>query len=182
MANAAEEQKPVVASSEEPVDDNDDNDWKVRRDQEKAFGDNAFRARDFDTAIHHYTAALSLDPENHIILSNRSAAYLSSHQKSKALHDAQDCVKYAPPEYSKGHSRLAAALQSLGRHEQAKKAWEKVLKLDPNNQAAKKGLDISNEILKAQKAKEEEEKQKDNTATSVNDVGGESDDLDDFFN
>lgn len=174
------------AMKEEGADDNNDNndddDWELQRDQEKSFGDNAFRARDYATAIHHYSAALSLDPANHIILSNRSAAYLSSHQKSKALYDAQACVDHSPPEYFKGHSRLAAALQSLGRYEPAKEAWEKVLKADPKNAAAKKGLDDAVKILKAQEPKEDEtakeEKNDDNKAAGDDDM----DDLDDFFN
>ena len=165
---------------EEDAADNS-NDWKVQRDEEKSCGDNAFRARDFATAIHHYTAALSLDPTNHILLSNRSAAYLSSQQKSRALHDAQACVEHAPPDYVKGYSRLGAALQSLGRYEPAKDAWEKVLQADDKNAAAQQGLEKAKEAIKAQ----EPAAAASAGATETKDgkeADDEEDDLDDFFN
>jgi tetratricopeptide (TPR) repeat protein len=135
----------------------DDNDWQVQRDREKTYGDNAFRARDYATAIHHYTAALSLDPHNHILLSNRSAAFLSAQQKSRALHDAQACVEHSPSDYYKGYSRLAAALQSLGRHGPAKEAWETVLKNEPTNAAAKKGLEDALAVLKSQQQQQQQQ-------------------------
>ncbi|CAB9500622.1 Stress-induced-phosphoprotein 1 [Seminavis robusta] len=195
MTSPDNNKDPPASSNAADQQEEEDNDWKVQRDQEKSYGDNAFRARDFSTAIHHYTAALSMDPTYHIILSNRSAAYLSSHQKSKALHDAQACVTNSPPDYFKGYSRLAAALQSLGRYGPAKDAWEKVLEKDPSNTAAKKGLEHAKEILKKtqqqeeeeqqqEKKKAEEEKAKEENEKSNNedddDDGG--DDLDDFFN
>ena len=179
---ADDKPSPKEAGDNENHDNDDDNDWKVQRDQEKSFGDNAFRARDFATAIHHYTAALSLDPTHHIILSNRSAAYLSSQAKSRALHDAQACVEHSPPDYVKGYSRLGAALQSLGRYAPAKDAWEKVLAADPKNAAARQGLEKALEAIKAQeppKAATSAEA----TTTTNNDNGDDSgDDLDDFFN
>jgi len=184
---------PVAPATEGSTDDSHDN-WKVQRDQEKSFGDNAFRAQDYATAVHHYSAALSLDPTNHILLSNRSAAYLSSQQKSRAFQDAQECIKHAPENYFKGYSRLAAALQSLGRYGPAKEAWEKVLAADSNNAAAKQGLDAATKALglqqeaKAVAAKgEEEEEESFNSVADDNekDKGSgddDMDDLDDFFN
>ena len=43
---------------------------------------------DFETAIKLYTEAISLDPNNHILYSNRSAAHIKLGQFSKALQDA----------------------------------------------------------------------------------------------
>jgi DnaJ family protein C protein 8 len=188
-----EEAKVPVPTATE-YDDNDqasnleatDDDWKIQRDESKAAGDNAFRAADYSTAIHHYSAALSVDPENATLLSNRSAAYLKSSQKSKALHDAQACVRIGTMGY-KGHSRLAAALQSLRRYEQALDSWKLILKQDPNNQAALKGVqdcqaaeEEKAKAAAAEAAAEAEASQvpdKDEQAEAE-----EEDDLDDFFN
>lgn len=170
--------KTIMATEGE---NDNDNDWEVQRDQEKQYGNNAFKAKDFATAIHHYSAALSLDPNNHILLSNRSAAYLSSNQKSKALHDAQTCVEHSPPEYFKGYSRLAAALFSLGRAKPSLEAWEKLLQKDPNNAAAKRGKEDAEKLIEAQKPKEAEPKVEEKEKPS--EAGEEEeDDLDDFFN
>jgi DnaJ family protein C protein 8 len=114
----------------------------------------------------HYTQALSLDPTHFVLLSNRSAAYLSNGEKSKALHDAQACIQ-SSPEFAKGHSRLAAALQSLQRWGPAKEAYSRVLEFDKDNAAAKKGYEDcrlkeeenSKEVEAAKKEEEKEDKQ-----------------------
>jgi tetratricopeptide (TPR) repeat protein len=179
-------------------DDDDDDDWKIQRDESKAAGDAAFREADYTTAANHYSAALSVDPDNATLLSNRSAAYLKSSQKSKALHDAQKCVNIGTMGY-KGHSRLAAALQSLGRYEQALDSWNVVLKQDPNNQAALKGVQdcqaaaeekasaaaavAAEEAAEEAAAAEEAEVEAESTVPDKEEQpDAEEDDLDDFFN
>ena len=48
----------------------------------------ACQAGDFDTAVSLYSEAISLDPQNHILYSNRSAAHIKLQQYQKALQDA----------------------------------------------------------------------------------------------
>ena len=128
--------------------------------------DAAFRFKNYAEAISHYTQALLLDPMHFVLLSNRGAAYLSNGEKSKALHDAQACIQ-SSPEFAKGHSRLAAALQSLGRWGQAKEAYQKVLELDRDNAAAKRGYEecrlkeeeSSKEVEATKKEEDEQDKQ-----------------------
>jgi DnaJ family protein C protein 8 len=171
--------------------DNDDDDWKIQRDESKAAGDAAFREADYTTAIHHYSAALSVDPDHAALLSNRSAAYLKSSQKSKALHDAQACVRIGTMGY-KGHSRLAAALQSLGRYKPALDSWKVVVLQDPNNQAALKGVQDCQAAAEVAAAEEKAVQEKAATVSArveeshatLQACGDEEehDDLDDFFN
>ncbi|XP_064613222.1 uncharacterized protein LOC135477004 [Liolophura sinensis] len=49
----------------------------------------AIQSGDFQTAVKLYTEAIQLDPTNHILYSNRSAAYIKLHQYKKGLEDAQ---------------------------------------------------------------------------------------------
>ena len=70
-------------------------------DNLKDQGNDAFQKGEFENAIRFYSQAIEIDPDNHILLSNRSAAYLKNDNKSKALYDAQKCVQVAP-EWSKG--------------------------------------------------------------------------------
>lgn len=156
--------------------DNPD-DWEFQRDEAKAAGDASFRIKKYSLAIQSYSTALSMDPDNAKILSNRSAAYLLNGEKSKSLHDAQKCVELKTMGI-KGKSRLAAALQALGRWEPALAEWKAILQEDGQHAAAKKGVADCEAALEEIKKKEEAEKpEKPPTAEKEE----EEDDLDAFF-
>ncbi|KAK9277373.1 hypothetical protein L1049_006916 [Liquidambar formosana] len=108
-------------------------------DEAKAKGNAAFSSGDFSTAIRHFSEAISLSPTNHVLYSNRSAAYASLHQYSDALADAKKTVELKP-DWSKGYSRLGAAHQGLKQFDDAVSAFKKGLEIDPNNEALKSGL------------------------------------------
>lgn len=131
--------------------------WEVQRDELKSTGDSHFRLKAYALAIQAYQDALQLDPTNHIILSNKSAAHLANGEKSKALHDARKCVEHASS-WAKGHTRLAAAMASLGRYNEAATVYSMVLnELEPSNAAAIAGLEDCR--LKQQSAREEKERE-----------------------
>ena len=158
-------------------------DWELQRDACKLQGDTAFRSGNFQEAIRHYSAGLALDPKNHLLLSNRSAAHLKVSNKSKALQDAKACIS-SKPDFVKGYSRLASAEQSLGRWKDARDNYNMVLEKDPQNAAAKKGLE---ECDKQLALKEEEEKrilasqEEMKQESSQKKAASEDDLLDDFF-
>lgn len=56
-------------------------------------GNKAFAAKDWDTAIGLFTKAIELDPKNHVLYSNRSAAQAGKKEYTKALEDAEQ-VRY----------------------------------------------------------------------------------------
>lgn len=213
MQNAAAAPGEAAAStdpsSQPPAEEADaappKEDWEVQRDHHKSAADAAFRSRDYGTAIVQYTNALSVDPTNAILLSNRSAAHLANGEKSKSLSDARECIKVSEGKFVKGHSRLAAAMASLGRWAEARAAYGTVLSTDPNNQAAKKGVEDCRErelaanraeverlkrIREEREAREKAEKEEaeakakaeqEEQAKSGGDGGGGDDLLDDFF-
>lgn len=157
--NGKEEQKeqPPQQNKEEEEKDDTREEWEIQRDDFKSAGDNHFRSKSYALAISSYQDALQLDPTNHVILSNKSAAHLANGEKSKALHDARKCVEHNAS-WAKGHTRLAAAMASLGRYNEAASVYSKVInELDPNNAVAKKGLEDCR--LRQQKAREEKEKE-----------------------
>ncbi|GFZ16500.1 stress-inducible protein [Actinidia rufa] len=108
-------------------------------DEAKAKGNAAFSAGNFEDAIRHFTAAIELAPKNHVLYSNRSAAYASLHQYAEALTDAEKTVELKP-DWAKGFSRLGAAHMGLHHYEDAVSAYKKGLAIDPNNEALKSGL------------------------------------------
>lgn len=56
----------------------------------------AFATGKNDEAIDLYTQAIALDEKNHVLYSNRSAAYAKSTKYEEALKDAEQCVALKP--------------------------------------------------------------------------------------
>jgi len=96
-------------------------------------GNAHMKSDDFDEAIACYTKALNIDKSNHVLYSNRSAAYAKRGKYEEALGDAEKTVQLKP-DWARGYSRLGSALCFLGMHKEAKEAYEKGLKIEPNNQ------------------------------------------------
>nr|XP_019548082.2 tetratricopeptide repeat protein 28 isoform X1 [Aedes albopictus] len=94
---------------------------------------------DFTTAVQLYTDALALDPSNHILFSNRSAARLKQGQFALALQDATRARELCP-QWPKAYFRQGVALQCLGRYGEALAAFSSGLAHDPNSKQLLAGL------------------------------------------
>ena len=108
-------------------------------DELKALGNKAIAAKNFDEAIEKFTAAIELAPDNHILYSNRSAAYASKKEWDNALKDAEKTTELKP-DWPKGWSRKGSALYGKNDLAAAAEAYEEGLKLDPNNAGMKNDL------------------------------------------
>ena len=98
--------------------------WQLEALSLKEKGGEAFRAGDWNAAISCFTQAIAIDPDNHILYSNRSAAFMRADSISKALYDAEKCVQLAPT-WTKGYSRLGTAQQALKRFDAAIDVFKK---------------------------------------------------------
>lgn len=96
-----------------------------------------------------FTEAIAIEPENHILYSNRSAAYASKKDYQKALDDATKTTEIKP-DWAKGWGRKGAALHGLGDLLGANDAYEEGLKLDPNNAQNKAGLESVKRAMNAE--------------------------------
>ncbi|KAF8944367.1 Hsp90 cochaperone [Haplosporangium gracile] len=112
----------------------------------KAQGNKAFLAKDYPTAIDHFTKAIELDPSNHVLFSNRSACYASQKDYEKALEDGEKTVELKS-DWSKGYGRKATALFGLGRYPEANDVYEAGLKIEPTNVQLQKGLQDTKQAM-----------------------------------
>ncbi|KKA27762.1 hypothetical protein TD95_001267 [Thielaviopsis punctulata] len=118
-------------------------------DELKALGNKAIAAKDFDDAIDKFTQAIALDSSNHILYSNRSAAYASKKDWTHALEDANKTTELKP-DWAKGWGRKGAALHGQGDLLGANDAYEAGLKVDPNNAQLKSGLESVKKAMDAE--------------------------------
>eukprot|EP00761_Pharyngomonas_kirbyi_P012836 gb/GECH01012863.1/.p1 GENE.gb/GECH01012863.1/~~gb/GECH01012863.1/.p1 ORF type:complete len:568 (+),score=202.42 gb/GECH01012863.1/:1-1704(+) len=102
----------------------------------KEKGNNAFKEGKHQEAIDFFSKAIECDDTNHVFFSNRSACYAKLEKYDKALEDADQCIKVNPT-WPKGYTRKGAALEFMGRNEDALEAYNEGLKHDSDNQVLK---------------------------------------------
>ncbi|XP_077284742.1 stress-induced phosphoprotein 1 [Arctopsyche grandis] len=105
----------------------------------KEKGNAALSNGDYDEAIDFYTQAIEVDPTNHVLYSNRSAANATKGDYEASLEDANKTIELNPT-WVKGYCRQGTTLSFLGRHEEAVAAYKKGIVLEPTNTQCLHGL------------------------------------------
>jgi len=82
--------------------------------------------------VDHFTAAIELDPTNHVLYSNRSGAYAALEQFDKALDDANKTIELKS-DWPKGYVRKGCAQRFLGDVAGAKDTYLQGLKVAPKD-------------------------------------------------
>lgn len=114
----------------------------------KDLGNKAFVAKDYETAIKYFSDAIALDPNNHLLYSNRSACYAATKQVEKALEDGEKTIKLNPS-FWKGYTRKAIPLYMMERYAEARETYQQGLKIEPNNETLKQGIADCEKALKS---------------------------------
>lgn len=105
---------------------------KKKAAEAKSRGDDAFKRKDFHTAIDAYTQAIDLDPTDATLLSNRSLCWIRLGQPEHALADAKAC-RALRPDWPKACYREGAALRLLQKFDEAANSFYEGVQLDPEN-------------------------------------------------
>lgn len=58
----------------------------------KDLGNQAFKENKFEEAAKFYSQAIEINPNDHILYSNRSGAYASISKYQEALNDGEKCI------------------------------------------------------------------------------------------
>jgi len=115
---------------------------KKRANELKEKGNKLLNEGDIDGAIDFYSDAINIDGANHVLYSNRSAAYSRQNNWKSALTDAQKTVELGPT-WGKGYFRLGQCLHHFKRFEEAIEIYQKGMQYDPTNDAIKKAMEES---------------------------------------
>ncbi|KAK0586603.1 hypothetical protein LWI29_009466 [Acer saccharum] len=90
---AAPEPEPEPEPMESTEEDREAKERKKKALREKEAGNAAYKKKDFDTAIDHYTKALELDDEDISYLTNRAAVYLEMGKYEECIKDCDKAVE-----------------------------------------------------------------------------------------
>eukprot|EP01059_Diplonema_ambulator_P032152 TRINITY_DN6165_c0_g1_i2.p1 TRINITY_DN6165_c0_g1~~TRINITY_DN6165_c0_g1_i2.p1 ORF type:complete len:505 (+),score=106.11 TRINITY_DN6165_c0_g1_i2:1126-2640(+) len=128
-------QCPVCKANKEEVSDK----AKEKAEKAKEEGNQAFKVKDYKTALRHYTLAVNLVPNSHVYRSNRSAAYSGLSMYKEALDDAQHAIK-ANTMWPKGYSRAGLAFRGLRYYHLSGEAYSKAIELGDNSELTAEAL------------------------------------------
>eukprot|EP00798_Chlamydomonas_sp_ICE-L_P016715 gene16714-22984_t len=110
--------------------------------EEKEKGNQFFGKKKYQDAIKSFTKCIELDPENEVFYSNRSASHalLPTPDYEAALKDAKMACKLKPS-WAKAFSRLGAAYLGLKLYSEAREAYEKGVRIEPDDQVMQKSME-----------------------------------------
>eukprot|EP01048_Picozoa_sp_COSAG05_P015487 COSAG05_NODE_1873_length_3917_cov_3.587742_3_plen_435_part_00 len=119
---------------------------KAKADEIKAQANAAFAAQRFTESIELYTQAIDMFATAPLY-SNRAFAHIKVESLGSAIEDAEMAIRL-DRKFIKGYYRKGTALAGLGKHKQAKKQFENVVKLQPKNKDARAKVKALDKTLK----------------------------------
>merc|ERR1712060_389217 len=139
MKKMVREQSDQASAAQVEVEQPAEGRHRARVDFKQKAGNDAFKSTDYQQAAVLYTEALALDDTVPTLFSNRAACFLKLGRYAQAREDAEKAIDLKP-DLTKGHFRLALALQAEEKFAEACACFDKVLKLEPKNKDAASGL------------------------------------------
>ncbi|KAH1132962.1 hypothetical protein AAZX31_05G053700 [Glycine max] len=151
------EPEPEVAEEEKEARDR-----KGQAQKEKEAGNAAYKKKDFETAIGHYTKALELDDEDISYLTNRAAVYLEMGKFEDCIKDCEKAVERGR-ELRSDYKMIARALTrkgtALAKMAKCSKDFEPAIETFQKALTEHRNPDTLKKLNEAEKAKKELEQQ-----------------------
>jgi histone-lysine N-methyltransferase SETD3 len=95
-------------------------------------GNRCFAQQRFKEAVELFTKAIEEDPSNHVLYSNRSAAFSAMQEGKLALDDAEKVIELKS-DWPKGFLRRGIAFEALYKYPEAHASFQEGLKMDPED-------------------------------------------------
>ncbi|CAO2602502.1 Sperm-associated antigen 1 [Lemmus lemmus] len=142
----------------------------ANREREK--GNEAFHAGDYEEAVMYYTRSLSALPTVSAY-NNRAQAEIRLQRWGSALHNCEKALELEPGNI-KALLRRATTYKHQNKLQEAREDLERVLRVEPHNDVAKKTLsEVESELKKAEPASEPQTKGKRMVIEEVENSGDE---------
>lgn len=119
---------------------------KAEAEALKNEGNTLMKSTMFAEALQKYTEAIALDSTNPIFFCNRAAAHSSLKNNEAAIEDCRRALALNP-KYGRAYGRLGLALTNLNRHREAREAYRIACQLEPDNEAYRNNLAVTEETL-----------------------------------
>lgn len=152
---ASQGEKVSTRAREEPSSEPQINAEALR---EKELGNEAYKKRDFDVAIHHYDAAIQLDPENVSLLTNKSAVLFEQGKFEECIKLCEEAVNKGRDTYAdfkligRALARIGSCHERMGDLEQAISYYQKSLMEHRSAEVLTKQMDAERRLMEAKKS------------------------------
>ncbi|KAJ0265761.1 Hsp70-Hsp90 organizing protein 2 [Hirschfeldia incana] len=161
--------EPVVERKREPEPEpevvSEEREKKERKEKalkEKEMGNAAYKKKDFETAIKHYSAAMEIDDEDISFITNRAAVHLEMGKYDECIKDCDKAVERGR-ELRSDYKMVAKALTrkgtALGKMAKVSKDYEPVIETYQKALTEHRNPDTLKRLNEAERAKKELEQQ-----------------------
>lgn len=156
-AKKKKEEEEAKKKEEEELE-NSLTDEQKKAGAEKDLGNAAFKAKDFETALAHYDAAIALFPKEMVYYTNKGSVYFAQKKYEECIAECEKAIElrldgyYDYEKLAKAHARKANALSKLERYDEAIEAYDSA-RLEHNDYKYKDGLKKIQNLKKESEAK-----------------------------
>ncbi|MPC44429.1 Stress-induced-phosphoprotein 1 [Portunus trituberculatus] len=148
-SNASSKNTPSPRAQKEEKMDVDKTPEQISAMKEKEAGNAAYKKKDFETALTHYSKAIELDPTDMTFLNNKAAVFFEQQKYQECISTCEKAVEVGRENradfklISKAFTRTGnayKALKGLKQYSKAQDAYQKAIDIDPNCQDALDGF------------------------------------------